>query len=193
MTHAVDFLPDEKSHEATRLLPYVMAVMVYLSALALMGTMVLHRSFGEWSAALSDRLTVQIITVDPARRQTEAQQAIRLLRQTPGIKSVHRLDEQEIKTLLEPWLGEGNVTTDLPVPVMINVTINRAVMINLDALRGLLRGISPDIHLDDHQQWLGRFLRLMDTVEYTALGILLLVVLATICIVIFGTKAGMAE
>ncbi|PCI48907.1 MAG: hypothetical protein COB49_05605 [Alphaproteobacteria bacterium] len=193
MTKAVHFLPDEKSHEATRLLPYVMAVMVYLSALALMGAMMLHEGFGAWTETLSNRLTVQITSADPDRRAADLDQAIRLLRETPGIEFVRKLNDVEIEKLLEPWLGQGNVTRDLPVPYMIDVTVSRTLTVNLDALRRMLAGISENIHLDDHQQWLGRFLRLMDVVEYTALGILLLVVLATVCIVIFGTKAGMAE
>ena len=106
---------------------------------------------------------------------------------------MRKLNEVEIEQLLEPWLGAGNVTSDLPVPDILDVTVSRSLNINLDALNAQISRISDNIHLDDHQQWLGRFLRLMDMVEYTALGILLLVVMATICMVIFGTKAGMAE
>ena len=193
MTKAIHFLPNEKSHEATRLLPYVMAVMVYLSALALMGSMMLHKGFGDWTESLSNRLTVQITTLDPDQREMQVNQVIDRLRKTPGIDYVRKLNQVDIEKLLEPWLGEGNVTSDLPVPAILDVTVSRTLQLDLNALRGMLTRISDNIHLDDHQQWLGRFLRLMDTVEYTALGILLLVVMATICIVIFGTKAGMAE
>jgi len=193
MTKAIHFLPDEKNHEATRLLPYVMAVMVYLSALALMGSMMLHKGFGDWTESLSNRLTVQVTTADREARETQVRQVVQLLRNTPGIEHVRKLNEVEIEQLLEPWLGVGNVTSDLPVPDILDVTVSRALKINLDALNAQISKISDNIHLDDHQQWLGRFLRLMDMVEYTALGILLLVVMATICMVIFGTKAGMAE
>ena len=193
MTKTIHFLPDEKSHEATRLLPYVMAVMVYLSALALMGSMMLHKGFGDWTDSLSNRLTVQITTLDPDRREAMVSQVTERLRKIPGIDHVRKLYDVEIEKLLEPWLGAGNVTRDLPVPDIHDVTVSRTLQIDLSALRGMLERISEDIHLDDHQQWLGRFLRLMDMVEYTALGILLLVVMATVCIVIFGTKAGMAE
>lgn len=193
MKDIIPFLPDEKNHEATRLLPYVMAIMVYLSALALMGSMMLNEGFGEWTETLSNRLTVQITSADPDIRDAEVRQAIKLLRDMPGIEAVRKLGDGEIENLLEPWLGEGNVTSDLPIPAILDVTVISGLAVDLDALRGMLAKISENIYLDDHQQWLGRFLRLMDMVEYVALGILILVVLATICIVIFGTKAGMAE
>ncbi|MCK5423782.1 MAG: hypothetical protein KAI89_00310 [Emcibacter sp.] len=193
MKNIIPFLPDEKNHEATRLLPYVMAIMVYLSALALMGSMMLNKSFGDWTETLSNRLTVQITTADPHNRDAQVDQVTQLLTGTPGIELVRILDDVEIEALLEPWLGEGNVTRDLPIPAILDVTISGSLRVDLDALRGMLAKISEDIYLDDHQQWLGRFLRLMDMVEYVALVILTLVVLATISIVIFGTKAGMAE
>ncbi|MCF8474664.1 MAG: hypothetical protein K9G26_08210 [Emcibacter sp.] len=193
MSHKVHFLPDEKNHEATRLLPYVMAVMVYLSALALMGGMVLHKGFGAWTDTLSNKLTVQITEDDPEKRAAQVNEVTALLKATPGIVEVRRLDDQEIAQLLEPWLGAGNVTNDLPIPDILDVTMSQSLKVNLNAVQSMVAQISDNIHLDDHQQWLGRFLRLMDTVEYTALGILFLVVLATVCIVIFGTKASMAE
>jgi len=193
VTKAIHFLPDEETHEATRLLPYVMAVMVYLSALALMGSMMLNKGFGDMTESLSNRLTIQITTADAEARNAQVDEVTALLRKTPGIDYVRKLNEVEIEKLLEPWLGKGNVTDDLPVPAILDVTVSRGLTLNLDAVRGMLAQVSDNIHLDDHQQWLGRFLRLMDMVEYTALGILLLVVLATVCIVIFGTKAGMAE
>jgi len=201
MTSTGHFLPDEKNHEATRLLPYVMAVMVYLSALAAMGGLMINSGFGQWTESLNNRLTIQITTADHNKREAQVGDVSRILQQTPGIDSVRRLNDDEIAELLEPWLGAGNVTDDLPVPAILDVRLNASLKVDLDALRGMLAQISDqgsqkgsgDIYLDDHQQWLGRFIRLMDTVKYTALGILVLVVLATICIVIFGTKASMAE
>ena len=49
MTAYFEFLPEEKDHEATRLLPWVMAVMVYLSALALTGSLLVHSGFDNWT------------------------------------------------------------------------------------------------------------------------------------------------
>ena len=133
MSKAIHFLPDEKNHEATRLLPYVMAVMVYLSALALMGSMMLHWGFGEWTDSLSNRLTVQVTTADSEARGLQVAEVTQLLRKTPGIEHVRQLNDVEIEKLLEPWLGKGNVTADLPVPDILDVTVSRHLTVNLDA------------------------------------------------------------
>jgi len=193
MASKLDFLPGEKEHEATKLLPWVMAVMVYLSALSLIGGLVLQKGFKDWAGSLNNRITIQITENDPARKENITAEVIEILTPMPGILTITRLDNSQINELLEPWLGVGNVTSDLPVPVMIDVEIDQTLALDLRAIQSSLHQISANIHLDDHQQWLGNFMKLMAMIEYTALGILILVVLATICIVIFGTKAGMAE
>lgn len=190
MSAGFDFLPDEKSHEATRLLPWVMAVMVYLSALALIGALLLHSGFDDWTKSLVNRVTVQVSGEDVPENAKDVQL---LLTKTPGIASVRRLSEQEIADLLEPWLGAGNITDDLPIPVMMDVVMKPGVHVDLKSLESRLRQITKDVSLDNHAQWLGHFIQLTNMVEYTALGILTLVIMATVCIVIFGAKAGMAE
>ena len=71
MAHSFRFLPDEKDHEATRLLPWVMAVMVYLSALSLTGGILVHKGFGGWTESLSNRLTIQISVEDAAEPRAD--------------------------------------------------------------------------------------------------------------------------
>ncbi|WP_321395106.1 hypothetical protein [Emcibacter sp.] len=193
MASSFKFLPNEKDHEATRLLPWVMAVMVYLSALSLTGGILVHNGFGSWTETLSNRLTVQV-SIENREERDQAVKAVEgLLAKTPGVLAIRQLSEQEIADLLEPWLGQGNITGDLPVPAMLDVQTDSRLVLNLDALESRLHQVSDKIHIDDHQKWLGHFVELTHMVEYVALGIFLLVILATIAIVIFGTKAGLAE
>jgi cell division transport system permease protein len=73
------------------------------------------------------------------------------------------------------------------------VTLEDEITLNIRALRKKLQEISPNINLDDHQQWLSHLNDLTTMVRSIAFGILFLVVMAAVSIVIFGTKAGMAE
>ena len=153
----------------------------------------MHSGFDNWTQSLSNRLTVQI-TIEEAEKRREAVERVRaVLSQTPGVTEVHVLSEGQIADLLEPWLGAGNITDDLPVPAMLDVRTEARLSLNLDALRSRLKQISDKVEIDDHQKWLAHFLKLVTMLEYVALGILLLVVMASVCIVIFGTKAGLAE
>jgi len=193
MSRSFDFLPSVKNGEATKLLPWVMAIMVYLSTLAATGSLLLHSGFGDWASSLQGRITVQITGEDRDLILAETLEIQETLRQTPGIRSVRILSDEEISLLLEPWLGAGNITDDLPVPTMIDVETNEQAYVNLDALESKIRQISDNVYLDDHAKWLTHFYNLAYTVEYTAIGILIMILLASVCIVIFGTKSSMSE
>ena len=193
MSTSFDFLPDVKFREATKLLPWVMAIMVYLSALSAAGSLLLHSGFDDWASSLQGKVTVQITGEDSAVIKEQANEIQQILRKVPGILSVRIIPDNEITALLEPWLGAGNITDDLPIPVMIDLETEPDVYINLDALEIKLKQITDTVYLDDHAQWLGHFYNLTYTVEYTALGILVMILLASISIVIFGTKSSMSE
>ncbi len=193
MNRSFDFLPTVKNREATKLLPWVMAIMVYLSALAATGSLLLHSGFEDWASSLQGRITVQLTGEDRDLIVAQSLEVQETLRRTPGIKSVRILNDEEISLLLEPWLGAGNITEDLPVPVMMDVMTDEDTYVNLEALESKIRQISESVYLDDHAQWLSHFYDLAYTVEYTSIGILVMILLASVCIVIFGTKSSMSE
>jgi cell division transport system permease protein len=188
-TH-VSFLPRDGA--ASGILPWVIAVMVFLSGLALVGGLALHRAVGDWSSALARVITVQIAATDPADREFQTTAALDLLNRVPGIATVRRLDQEAIEALLEPWLGAGNISDDLPIPTMIEVTLSGVGSVDVKALHARLAQAAPDARIDDHQQWLGQLYKLARTVQIVAVAIIILVGLTTISIVVFATRAGMA-
>lgn len=193
MGRQLSFLPDGKERDSGHLLPWVIAVMVYLSALALIGSLGLHGAVASWTSDVTHNLTVQIANPDAALRQKQADAALAQLRAAPGVLKAEILDKSEIDKLLEPWLGQGNVTEDLPVPVMIDVMLDPGLDIDEAALALAVKKVAPDAQTDDHQQWIGQLVRLAGIIEITAVGIVLLIMLATVAIVMFGAKAGMAS
>lgn len=187
------FLPDGKEKDSGSLLPWVIAVMVYLSALALVGSLSLHGAVASWTADITHTLTVQIVNPDNAARDSEAKAAVARLAATPGVAKVRILGKGEIDKLLEPWLGEGNVSDDLPVPALIELVLDPHAAVSKEALAAGLRQVAPDAKLDDHQQWIGQLMTLANIIEITAVAIVFLILLATIIIVMFGAKAGMTS
>ncbi|RMF11813.1 MAG: cell division protein [Alphaproteobacteria bacterium] len=192
MTRRVPFLSDRADRVSGRLLPWVIAVMVFLSGIALASALGVHDAVANWASDLGRRLTVQVVAADPADRDAQAAAAEALLASTPGVETVNRLDLGAITALLEPWLGKGNVGDDLPLPVLIDVTLAPDRLINTAALARQLREVAPDAALDTNEQWLSRLHAVAGMVEGTAVTVVGLVTLATVAIVIFGTHAGLA-
>jgi cell division transport system permease protein len=185
------FLPEGK--EGGGILPWVIAVMVYLCTIAAAAGLGIYNAAQDWSADLNNSATIQIVQADPEQRQLQAEAALTLLQATPGVAAAALLSDDDLRGLLEPWLGSGNVSEDLPVPALITLDLLPGVRLNLDALSAQLAEVAPDARLDDHQQWIGELSRTAGAVGAAAILAVLLIVFATTAIVVFGAQARLAS
>ena len=109
---------------SSRILPWLLAIMVYLIALALFSVLSMNRISGQWDSALSAHITIQLppaeLTLDDQPVDVEA--ILEILEQKPEIVSAELLDKADIDHLMEPWLGTPEATLSLPLPRLIAVT-----------------------------------------------------------------------
>jgi cell division transport system permease protein len=131
------------------LLALVVALLVYVGGLGGVGLLVLDDTLRASEHALAAALTVEVpAEASDARLET----VLALLRQTPGIVSVHLLEPAETARLLEPWLGSVRLD-ELPVPRLIDLRIDPNGKTDLAELRQKLASVVPDSRLDDHRRW----------------------------------------
>ena len=179
-----------------RFLPWLIAFMVYLAALSLASVMAAHKITARWDQGLSARLTVQVPPPDPAvGREDMADHVAEVqasLLATPGIAYAEVLPEERIEALLRPWLGDGVLGDNLPLPALIAVETDRGTPLDLGALAVRLERVAPGATIDDHQQWLGNVLDLAETIETVAAMVVLAVSFCAVITVIFVTRTGLA-
>ena len=94
--------------------------------------------------------------------------------------------------LLEPWLGGGLQIDDLPVPRLIVVRIAPGAAPDLAQLRQTLAEQIPGVSLDDHRSFVDRMRAMARAVVILGIGILLLVLAATVLSLAFATRAAIA-
>jgi len=174
-----------------RYLPLLVAIMVYLAALALAGALGMNKLAERWDTGLAGAMTVQV-PADAAADDTRLAAVTEALAATPGVLAVEPMGREAMTALLEPWLGDAVLTGDLPLPRLIAVTIDTAAPPDIAALQGRLQALAPGSLVDDHQRWLARLLDLAQAVELMALVVVLLVVLAACIMVAFVTRMGLA-
>ena len=189
-----DLIPD--SEGAGRFLPWVVAVMVFFAALAGAAGLALHQATGAWRNDLTNTITVEIPTLRGGKaargslaRVTAVTEA---LRATAGIADARPLAAAEIAKLLQPWLGGGGLIEELPLPHLIDVRLSGSPPADLSLLAKRLAKIGPDIRIDDHQLWLGKLIRLSQSLQWMMLACLAMICFATCAVVIFGTRAAFA-
>lgn len=139
--------------QALGFLPWVLALMVYVAALAGVGLIVLHGTLRAAERSLGTALTLQV-PADASGSRLATIMAV--LRRTRGIESAHLFEAAETARLLEPWLGPAVPLDELPVPRLIDVHIDPAAPPDLATLRHEIESVLPQARLDDHRRGLHR-------------------------------------
>ncbi len=177
---------------SARFLPWLIFVMVFLATVALAGAIALNALMVDWRDSARDTATVQIAVDDGHDMDRKVADALRILRATPGVAGAEPLADDQVDRLLEPWLGPNSVASGLPVPRLIDVALEPDHGIDLAALAVKLEAAVPGASLDDHEPWLDRLVSLARGIQGLALGVVAIVGTATVAIIIFATRAGLA-
>lgn len=169
--------------------------MTYLACLMLAGALLLSELMAQWGGELSGAATVQVLPVEgePLHLlEARVGKLVRLLEQSEGVVTARAIPLQEISELLEPWLGGGAELDGLPMPRLIDVTFDELAPPSMEVLRNMLGNADPSALLDDHGVWREQFSGLLRALGAVAVLIVLLAGTATVGIVIFATRSGMA-
>lgn len=177
-------------------LPWLIAMMVFLAALAVAGALGMNTMVDRWSTDMAGTLTVQVPTAGSddkgeAKTVTRVERAIRLLRSTPGIDKADEVPVEKLADLLEPWLGSRDLIRELPTPRLIDVHLdphNRPSLADLDRR---LKDAVPGASLDDHQVWMSKLVNLAEGLRTLAWAVILLVSFTTASTVIYATRTAL--
>mgnify|MGYP003966951891 FL=1 len=178
--------------DASRFLPWMLAFMVYLAALAVAGLFILADVTDKFDRGIENTLTIQIpVSESVLSDDRKVAAVLARLRRTLGIERADALGRSEVSDLLRPWLGATAASDQLPLPRVIDVTVDRSKGFRAQNVRDALEPIVPGIVIDDHGAWLGDFLRAVRGAEMMAIAVVFLICLITVIMVIFTTRTGL--
>lgn len=179
--------------DTTRFLPWLMAFMVFLAALSIAGMFVLADAARTLDRGIENTITIQVPAGENQRADEERiAGAIAMLKQMPGVAGADVLPRERVVQLLEPWLGSAARSTEIPLPWVIDVQVERANAPKAEMISALLTPYITGVQVDDHGVWLRSLLRAVHSVEWIAIIIVILIAVATAATVVFTTRAGMA-
>jgi len=180
----------------SRFLPWLVALMVFLAAMAVAGAFAINGVIERWDHDVSGTLTVQVIPAGGEQAEAATDERVRLavevMRKVPGVKAVKAFDKKRTLALLEPWLGGTEVVQDLPLPRLIDVTVDPDAAIDLAEVAERLSRAVPGASLDDHRIWLSRLVSLSRTMQWLAVVVVVLIGMVTSTTVVYATRTGMA-
>ncbi|WP_076865299.1 cell division protein FtsX [Bradyrhizobium mercantei] len=175
-----------------RALVAVVAIMTFLASLTTGTVLLVSASAAEWQSEVSSEITIQVRPSPGRDLDRDAQAAVDAMRAQPGILEVRPFSKEESAKLLEPWLGSGLSIDELPVPRVIVARVQPGTTLDLASLRARVTQVAPTASVDDHRAWIERMRSMTGATVFAGVGILILVIIATIISVSFATRGAMA-
>jgi cell division transport system permease protein len=175
-----------------RALVAVVAIMTFLASLTTGAVILVRSAAGDWQSDVAREITIQVRPIQGRDLEAEVARAVEIARAFPGIGEVRPYNKADSARLLEPWLGGGLSLDELPVPRMIVVRLLPGATADLARLRSELTGRVGGASLDDHRAWIDRMRTMSQTAVAGGVGILLLMLAATVLSVTFATRGAMA-
>jgi cell division transport system permease protein len=172
-------------------MPWVIAIMMFLTALAAATGLSLSAAARGLDADLAGRLTVQIAEPDAAQRAQYTRALTRELQKLSAVETVRALPEAEVTAMLKPWFGDGLTSEDLPMPALIDVSMRRAGPADLASVRQTVKAVSNDARVDEHAQWLAPLARLLGSLKWIAAMLVLLMAAAMASTVVLVARAAL--
>lgn len=177
---------------AGKALVTVIAIMTFLSSLTLGAVTLVRDQASQWESQIAREATIQVKPADGLDMEAALATAAGIAQQTDGVRSVRIIDRAATARLLEPWLGSGLNIDELPVPRLVIVTIDPDKLPDFQGLRARLSAEVPTASLDDHRTWVDRLVAMARMTVLIGVGVLVLILSATVLSVVFATRGAMA-
>lgn len=177
---------------AGRALVAVVAIMTFLASITTGAVLLVSASATEWQSEVASEITIQVRPVAGRDIERDVTAVASAVRAEPGILDVRPYTREESGKLLEPWLGSGLSLDDLPVPRMIVARAAPGTRLDLEGLRSRVTQLAPSASVDDHRAWINRMRSMTNATVFAGVGVLVLVIIATIISVSFATRGAMA-
>ncbi len=171
----------------------VVAIMTFLAAVTSGGVAMVIASANDWQSEVSREMTIQVRPTPGRDIDADLAKAAQLAKAAPGVADARAYSREESNRLLEPWLGSGVSFDDLPVPRMIAVRIAKGASVDTAALSRSLAQQVASASLDDHRTGISRMRSVAKAAIAAGMGVLLLVLAATVLSVAFATRGAMAS
>lgn len=180
-----------RSQPAIRTLTIAMSVMCYLASLAIGGLILINRAVDSWTTDMAREVTVQVRPLVGHDLEAELARAAEIIASFSGVTEIKVLDREAAAALLEPWLGEGRLIEDLPVPRLITVGVDRRNPPDFERLAAALEADVAGVSLDTHRRWQRELNRLAEAVQWLGFAILFLVLCSAVTLVIQVTRTAL--
>jgi cell division transport system permease protein len=178
-------------HRSSGMLPWLIAIMLFLTALACWAGMSLAGAAASLSSDLDRRATVQLAEPNARLRDGQIRALMAELDKLSAVESVRRVSDDELAAMLDPWLGDTARNAEIPVPALIDLVFVRSGSAGLDQVKSLVATVAPNARVTADAEWLAPASALLRTLKWLALGLVALMAVATGSVVVMAVRSSL--
>jgi cell division transport system permease protein len=161
--------------------PLLIAIMTFVMVVVAAAGLALANTSAVVKAGVEHRYSIQI-----ADGATKAPTAIAAARAAPGVARVEQVDPADLRRTLERWLGPASAEADLPLPAIIEVDLKPGA--NPAAVAAAVTKAVPSAQFVAHRASLAPLLQALRGLSLLALGLVLMIALASAAAVVLAAK-----
>ncbi len=174
----------------TRALLCVLIIMAFLAALSLLFARGATRLSADWRAQLTNSATGQVMISSSETRIDEMRTAQQALEGLLTDTKITTLSDTQASALLRPWLGNTNLPADLPVPGLITLESQKHAL-PIAQIKTALSAQGIIANIDDHTRYADGLQRTSRGLVFGSSLILMLLLIASLAVNIFSTRASL--
>ena len=163
--------------------PWLIAIMLFVMTIVAAAGLALHQSGRTLQRGVEHQATVEIAD------GRGAAQALAALRGAPGVTAAVQVPPGQVRELAKRWLGDSALDPQSGIPLPVLIDVDLAGTADPTAIQQRLAAAVPAARLVSHRQRVGPLIGLVSGLGWTALGLVLLIGLATAAAVVLATRA----
>lgn len=164
--------------------PVLIAIMTFVMVVVAAAGLALANTSSIVKTGVEHRYSVQI-----AGGGTQAPSAVAAARRQPGVSRVEQVSPEHLRRTLERWLGPAGRNADLPLPAIIDVDL--APGADAAAIGRAIERAVPGAQFVAHRSSLEPLLKALRGLTLLALGLVLLIALASAAAVVLAARAAL--
>lgn len=182
-------LPFRKD-DTQRIIPYVVALMVYLASIFLIAGVHINAGLTGWSASHKSTLSVKIKVANKEYEKT-LDRTKNILKEVEEIKELRIISKNRMQQVLKKWTGTNIHYVQLDLPIWIDVEFRRNKNITADVLQNMLEKELENVKVYDQSKWLGGSVHFMWNIKMFAFLMVLMILLVTIAVTGLAARIGL--
>lgn len=171
-------------------LPWVIGIMVGLAGLLLCLGLTVDGWIVDRHQSYEKRFTVNIpASVEDLDKKMKV--ITEVLQGTKGVNTVSQVSKDKLQDMLKPWVGRNSSLDNLPLPTVLDVTMDNATAVNLTELQTKLAIVASGVEIDSHEQWIANFSDFSATIGYLVIILATLIISSLSLTIAFTSRAAL--